>query len=768
MIQLYMAGLIGVAFILQYGVMVLALLFKKRLDQIPGGEYEDLGRKDSQMMVVRVMNINPLGINVPYPWLVYASTLSALLCLLAFSLMAIKMFYKSGPGGDMASYHKTLVQLEKRVASMKTSLENEKGLLNFDVKDYADQDDVGEKIETMLSSIIKLSDDIEDEKNKVNDESTPSEASPPLNSNLAISVGEVETKARELVRDVKDKYNKAKRAAKERERKEGKGGLLGGLLGKKKEEGENDGEATTADKGGLFGNMFNNLKSSPKNDAESKGESKNDAPVDENEIDVDIDGSDEADAPAKDGEADAPAKDGEADAPANDGEADAPAKDGEADAPAKDGPAKRPDFKKYITQIEDLLRQKRGGGFFSRKTEPKLPEDPIAAANAIWQNLKNDKRFNLNDNMSMTRFVNAFSIHLRNLGEKLENNYKSSADATNFVNLQNAVADINNEMTDYMNIEISQRGMEVNGGGNIPAGGNFTPNYTFLAPIAAAGLIMTCTGLYTFISFVMKVQEIGSMSNDATYEGIIKENIPRSPEFLEALKEFALGSTKVNPYTWPPRTINMSFDPDNESDVDEIVKMMFMYRLASHFVKNIAMLETESKSYAAQSLTKRASQAGAMAEDIGSFFGMMATEYVTDMAPLKRFKGDVAYDDVGAMTELLRCPDDKCPVGEVTFADMYRNKSDEITRKLDEISFRLATIVDSSSYTQRLVTQYKIASEYIDTFMTMNVYVPLGMLLLLVVYVAMYIENRKTRKLAICMLFVFMVVPYIIRYFVDW
>ena len=745
-IQLFVVALIGVSFIIQYGIVVMSLLFEKRLNQIPDSEYEDLSRKDAHMMVIRTMNMNPLGLNVPYPWLVYASLLSALFAFLAFAILGIKSIYTRGAPGFGAL--KSLTNAQETVTKLIKKLEEQIELLGkVEEQDY-DKEGEADTLKSTLSTIEKLVTSLEKLSmvidTAITDANDETKVMPP--STESVIMGQVQTldkQAKDIMSAAKSKISQAKRLEKMRNRKTSKGGLFGGLFKKDtkaEETGEKAGEGGEKEGEGAAERADEKAKEAPK--ASIFGIFKNTKIA----------------------------------------------------QPSQKKDTEGRDFKQYITQIKDLLRKKQGGGFFSRK-EPALPEDPIEAANALWQKLENDKRFNLNDNMSMTRFVNAFNIHLQDLGKELDKNNKSTDE---FVSLQNAVAGINSEMTDNMNIEISQSKMEGNrdsynqqrtvldaagstassilnffqGGGGaedmLPGAGKYTPNYALLAPIAGAGLILMITGITTFATFMVKVKDMGNISSDAEYEGIIKENVPRSSEYLEALKDFALGTAKVNPYTWPPRIISMSFDIDNESHVDEIVKMMFMYRLASHYVKNIAMLEGESKKYAADALAKRADLLGSRAESIGAFFGVMATVYVTDMAPYKRFKGEKSYDDVGAMTDMLRCLDNKCPTGEVTFTDMYRKHAETITRKLDEISFRLSSIVDSASYSQRMVMQYKIASDYLDMFDTLNVLVPLGLILMMSMYAWAYIEISKTRRVVAGSLLILAIVPFVIRYFVEW
>ena len=602
-VQLYIAGAIGIAFIIQYCVLILSVLFRKRMMEIPNSEYEDLSRKDTQMRVVNTMNLNPLGQKVPYPWLVYFSFVSSVFVALGFFILIIKMFYtKSMPG---YAEFKRLQKLQERTQRLISSLEEQDGLLGeIDAEDYEGGDDAKkanqEKVTSSIQTLTDIAGTIDSAIYAANDETTPTSnasaqpgaPSAPSADSLDKEVNKIDTTATSLIRELQGKYKKAKNSEKARTKKEP----------------------------GFFQKMLNKTKQKKDSEEDKK-----------------------PDAETED------AKKDNVEKPENDATPDA------APDAKPDGPDTRP-----------APAQVQAGGDTSR----------------------------------------------------------------------------------------------------VPPAGKFTPNYALLGPIVAGGFVIMITGVWSFASFITKVQEIKNMSSDKDYEKIIKENIPRNREYLAALKLFVLSYSKVNPYNWPPRIINQSFDAD--SDVDEVVKMIFMYRLASHYVRNIAMLETDSKSYAANAINKQASQVGAMADEIGGFLGIMATLYVTDMAPHKRFKGDKPFDDVRALSELFHCPKDRCPMGQVTFADMYRRNASEITRKLDDISLRLSNIVDSPTYQQRIATQYKIASDFLDTFTNLTVYVPTGMIIATSIYCWVYVEKKKLRN-ALCGASAGLaLLPFIIRMFFDW
>lgn len=541
-IQLYVMGLVGIAFTLQYIVVIMAMLFHKRLMQIPDSEYEDLSRKDAHMLFVRIMNMNPLGLIVPYPWLVYISLFSAILVLFGFIIMAIKVLFSRSSAGF--GNFKRLGKDGSRVAKLVKELEEQENKFHdIDPVDYEGNAPAiaanKATIKKHLDELHNLASTIEAAVSSANEEEAPAATQ---NTSVEAALNKIDIPISTFIKDIKAKAEKAKRDNKYRLKKE-------------------------------------------KKDAKE-----------------------------------------------------------------------------------------------------------TAKAETVVQS----------------------------------------------------------------------------GGADMPDGGKYTPNFAVLAPVSGVGLILMVSGIWTFAAFVSKVQEVRKMSDDAAYEKIIKENIPRNREFLEALREFVLGSTKINPYTWPPRTIELSFFTNNESDIDEVVKMMFLYRLASHYVKNIASLENESKRYAAKAVSKRASEVGAMADNIANFLGIMATLYVTDMAPLKRFKGDKAYDDIGALTELFRCNKDKCPLGKVSFLDFYRKRSTDIQTKLEIISNKLSNIVDSPTYSQRLVSQYKIASNFLETFTILNVTAPVGVIVIMTGYCWLKIESKKTRNAVCATMLVFALLPFIIPAFVEW
>jgi len=287
------------------------------------------------------------------------------------------------------------------------------------------------------------------------------------------------------------------------------------------------------------------------------------------------------------------------------------------------------------------------------------------------------------------------------------------------------------------------------GGGVIeaPEGGRFQPNWVVMGPVLFAGVVCMVTGITTFVMFAIKVQKIRKLSMDVEYESVIRDNIPQSHDYLDALREYVMMSTKVSPYAWPTRTVNISFDPESKNDLEEVVRIMFFYRLASHYVENIASLEGESKAYAAEAIGKRASTLASITGDVGAILGLMSTTYVSDMAPYRRFRGDIAYDDVAALNELLRCPLERCPPGRVTFAAFYKAQSPRILQQLSDLSIRLSTVVDSMSYGQRIVTQWSTTKEFLDNFQIMHVYLPLCMLVAAGAYSYYMVEDERVRSI---------------------
>jgi len=176
---------------------------------------------------------------------------------------------------------------------------------------------------------------------------------------------------------------------------------------------------------------------------------------------------------------------------------------------------------------------------------------------------------------------------------------------------------------------------------------------------------------------------------------------------------------------------------------------MFFYRLASHYVENIASLEGESKAYAASAVGKRSSALASMTGDVSAILGLLSTTYVSDMAPYRRFRGDIAYDDVAALNELLRCPLERCPPGRVTFAAFYKAQSPRILQQLSDLSMRLSKVVDSMSYGQRIVTQWSTTKEFLDNFQIMHVYVPVAMLVAAGAYCHYMIDDDRLRSIAV-------------------
>ena len=653
-IQLVVIALIAIACVLQYIVLVMGLLFEKRLEQVPNGEYEDLSRKDAHMMVVRILNMNPMGINVPYPWLVYMALFSALLVMLALLTVVAKVFYaRSSP--EFEGF-KRLGKDAKRISRLTSKLEDQLATLApIDPQDYEELVSDINFINDLLVRLQKLEIEIENDMAKANVENNNN----PIVENTAFSseLDAIEAEFDGAISAIKTKTNTSKKALKNRK----KGSFFGKVFKKNEDNVENDATDEKPEKKGMFSKMFKRKEEQPEQNA-----------------------NEEVNA------------------------------DGESSVEVK------PDDVNEATQAKTGLFSK----MFKRKE--KLPEQ------------------NANEE------VNADGVEVKPDDVKEEAQAKPGMFSKMF----------------KRKVEPPQQG-----GANdseLPEGGKFTPNYELLLPVVSVGLILMMTGLYTFVSFVMKIQKIRTLSDDAQYETIIKQHIPRNEEFLGALKELVVGSTKLNPYTWPPRKIEKSFELNNPTEIDEIVKMMFLYRLASHYVRNIASLEEDSKAYAAKAVAAKASRFDGLADNIGNFLGIMATRYVTDMAPLKRFKGDQSFDDVRAMSEIFTCPQNKCPAGKGTFMEVYRKNTAEITRRLEAISYQLTNIIDSPNFTLRLVSQYKVASDYLDMFKTLNVFVPISILLVTALYCWFYIEKERLRNSLTAVLCVLAVFPFIVRMFVDW
>lgn len=555
-IQLFIAGLIGFAFMLQYIIVYYALLFKKKLSHFPNTEdYDDIARKDAQMMVVRVMDMNPFSSDTSYAWLVYVALACAILCVLAFVLFFVKLLTE------------TTSPEERESKSMKDLL----------IK-------------------IKLS-----------------------------------------FERIEKQYNELKQNGKHEQ----------------------------------YENEFENVK-------------------------------------------------------------------------------KRVNYTSTnLTEELKTLNTLINKNDESKAQEPRSePVKLLNDLNALYTKMKPKK----------------FEFPLFNKKEEARAKYASKA--TEDV-ASKAAEDAATEAASKVATEgghSSRSKLEQKGGETS------TPNYILLIPILLIGLFLMFSGLMTIVSFRKKIGDIKKLSNDSEYEAIIKDNIPKNQEYLEALKDFALGSPKVNPYSWPPRSkISTSFDPDNEEDVIEMVRIIFLYRLSSHFVQNIAIIEAESKLYAALSLLKkRANELASIADNIGQFFGVMATDYVTDMVPLRRFTADIPYDDISALSELFQCSNNECPDGELSFSEMYRKNAEEINNKLDDISVNLSNLVNSSSNTLRLASQYKIASDYIYIFSILNVVIPLCILLILALCAFFMVTNNKIRIPLVLVVLVLIILPFVIRHFVDY
>jgi len=145
--------------------------------------------------------------------------------------------------------------------------------------------------------------------------------------------------------------------------------------------------------------------------------------------------------------------------------------------------------------------------------------------------------------------------------------------------------------------------------------------------------------------------------------------------------------------------------------VNEMVSIIFTYRLAAYYMNNIASLQSKSM------------------QNMATFFDLVKPVFASEMITYKRFRGAEQYGDVAALSEMFRCPLDSCPSGRLSFADMYKLRKNDIDKKLHSISKSLSNIVDTVSFKERMAKQYDHARSFQSAFNGLVAYLPLILLI---------------------------------------
>jgi hypothetical protein len=282
-----------------------------------------------------------------------------------------------------------------------------------------------------------------------------------------------------------------------------------------------------------------------------------------------------------------------------------------------------------------------------------------------------------------------------------------------------------------------------------------------------------CTIVYisialTFFMYLAKMKKLDAATSGASYELLLANNLAaHDGEFMGAIKEYLKSSWKVNPYSWPPMTIERSFD-DSPEGVENMVRMMLTYRLASYFATNVASFDNDARAGIVDSLSAsnmlRTRLAG-----LGNALSLVnlksGNTFSTDMTPTNRFTADAStqsYDDVAALNELFRCPVDGCPDGKLTFAQFHAKYFNEIDEGMRGISNDLLQQVSTSSFGQQMSYRYELSMGYSRMFTGVHKLLPLILIFIAMGFSVIVLEG-KARMISAGSLLILFIVPLILE-----
>jgi len=272
----------------------------------------------------------------------------------------------------------------------------------------------------------------------------------------------------------------------------------------------------------------------------------------------------------------------------------------------------------------------------------------------------------------------------------------------------------------------------------------------------------------TFFMYIAKLKKLDAATSGASYELLLANNLAaHDGEFMGAIKAYLQSSWKVNPYAWPPMTIERSFD-DSPEGVENMVRMMLTYRLASYFATNVASFDNAARAGIVDSLSAsnmlRTRLAG-----LGNALSLVnlksGNTFSTDMTPTNRFTADAStqsYDDVAALNELFRCPVDGCPDGKLTFAQFHAKYFNEIDAGMRGISNDLLQQVSTSSFGQQMSYRHELSSGYSRLFTGVHKLMPLILIFIAMGFSVIVLEG-KARMISAGSLLILFIVPLILE-----
>ena len=286
-------------------------------------------------------------------------------------------------------------------------------------------------------------------------------------------------------------------------------------------------------------------------------------------------------------------------------------------------------------------------------------------------------------------------------------------------------------------------------------------------------VIVLCAVVYisialTFFMYLAKLKKLDAATSGASYELLLANNLAaHDGEFMGAIKAYLQSSWKVNPYAWPPMTIERSFE-DSPSGVENMVRMMLTYRLASYFATNVASFDNDARAGIVDSLSAsnmlRTRLAGlGKALSLGNL--KSSNTFSTGMTPTNRFTADAStqsYDDVAALNELFRCPVDGCPGSQLTFAQFHAKYFNEIDAGMRGISNDLLQQVSTSSFGQQMSYRHELSSGYSRIFTGVHKLMPLVLIFIAMGFSVIVLEG-KARMISAGSLLILFIVPLILE-----
>lgn len=241
---------------------------------------------------------------------------------------------------------------------------------------------------------------------------------------------------------------------------------------------------------------------------------------------------------------------------------------------------------------------------------------------------------------------------------------------------------------------------------------NRTGFVTILLTVVLAALGFTLLGLWIKALLVLS-------RNDPyrEYNSNIQKNLTTNKDVLSALSAFVKDESKVSPYIWPTRS--QLYTTYMEADTDAVKKIVFSYRLAQYYKRNIGSEYAYSRKAAADlfaPLDKNSSS-------VRNYSLYMHTSLFNPN------DASLANEEKTTLSQLIKCENDKCPSGRLSFSGMY----DRINKSSKGFTFDIeqAKVSESES---ALNDKYKKADRFVTLLRNITMYGSFAILCTILLY----------------------------------